>query len=163
MFQKLAREHPTLKNHWYELLEKGCIENSRGKISLTRKYAKDENVLVIEDVVNDITYSIRIGKLVIIRGVSSHSPSSYTFLVGNMGKLDLDDMHDAFDCYEGFENAVRDLYRSISAIVKEHQKSKSLMFRANEWFKCKINKFFFLLTVVYTIITILLMYNYIIK
>uniref|UniRef100_A0AAU8GFE6 Virion structural protein n=1 Tax=Salmonella phage vB_SEnST11_KE22 TaxID=3161173 RepID=A0AAU8GFE6_9CAUD len=155
MFQKLVREHPTLQEHWHTLLEKGFIENSKGCIALVRKYAADERVLIIRDAKNSILYTIRVGRLEVTRGVDSQNPMTYTFRVGDMGKLDTTDLEEAFDHYEGFESAIRDLYRTIDRVINEHKKSLGWGYRIKDWFRNPPNKIFFAVFIIYTIISIL--------
>ncbi len=155
MFQKLVREHPTLQEHWKTLLEKGFIENSKGCIALVRKYAAEERVLIIRDAGSNILYTIRVGKLEVTRGVDNQNPMNYTFRVGDMGKLDAENLDEAFDEYEGFENSIRDLYRSIDKIIEEYKKSLGLWYRIKNWFRNRMNKIFFIVFVVYAIISIL--------
>lgn len=154
MFQKLVREHPTLQEHWQTLLEKGFIENSKGCIALVRKYAADERVLIIRDARNSILYTIRVGRLEVTRGVDTQTPSNYTFRVGDMGKLDPENLEDAFEEYEGFESAIRDLYRIIDRIIKEHKKSLGWKYRIKDWLGSKINRTFLLIGIVYLLLTI---------
>lgn len=153
MFQKLVREHPTLQEHWQTLLEKGFIENSKGCIALVRKYAAEEQVLIIRDAKSSILYSVRVGRLEVTRGVDSVNPITYTFRVGDMGKLDADNIEEAFDEYEGFESSIRDLYRTIDKIISEHKKSLGMVYRIKDWFKNSANKIFFTIFVVYAIIS----------
>lgn len=153
MFQKLVREHPTLQEHWQTLLEKGFIENSKGCIALVRKYAADERVLIIRDAKNSILYTIRVGRLEVTRGVDTQNPAQYTFRVGDMGKLDPDHLEEAFDEYEGFETAIRDLYRTIDKIINEYKKSLGWGYRIKDWFRNPPNKVFFAVFVIYAIIS----------
>ncbi|UGV21668.1 hypothetical protein EspYZU15_155 [Cronobacter phage EspYZU15] len=154
MFQKLVREHPTLQEHWQTLLEKGFIENSKGCIALVRKYAADERVLIIRDVKNSILYTIRVGRLEVTRGVDTQNPMTYTFRVGDMGKLDPEDLEEAFDQYEGFETSIRDMYRTIDIIINEHKKSLGLVYRIKDWFRNTPNKIFFAVFIIYAIISV---------
>ncbi|HDR2377137.1 TPA: hypothetical protein QCH88_004384 [Enterobacter asburiae] len=157
MFQKLVREHPTLQEHWQTLLEKGFIENSKGCIAIVRKYAADERVLIIRDAKNSILYTIRVGRLEVTRGVDTQTPSHYTFRVGDMGKLDPENLEEAYDEYEGFESAIRDLYRIIDRIIKEHKKSLGWKYRVKDWLKSPYNKIFISVALVYFVLTILIL------
>lgn len=153
MFQKIVREHPTLQEHWQTLLEKGFIENSKGCIALVRKYAADEQVLIIRDAKNSILYTIRVGRLEVTRGSDTINPMKYTFRVGDMGKLDPDDLGEAFDSYEGFETSIRDLYRTIDSIIDEYKSTLGWKYKVKDWFRSRLNRIFFAIFVGYALIS----------
>lgn len=155
MFQKLVREHPTLQEHWKTLLEKGVIQNSKGSISLLRKYAADERVLTIKDAENSILYTVRTGRLEVVRDADTDVPSEYTFRVGDMGKLDPENLEEAFNEYEGFEIAIRDLYNTIDKIIDEYKKDLGWFYRVKDWFRSRLNKIFFAIFVAYAIISMI--------
>lgn len=153
MFQKLVREHPTIKDHWQELLEKGYIENSQGRITLHRSDETSERVLLVRDEINALSYSIRAGKLSVTRGLDTALPQTQVFHVDQVGSLQPDVLEKAFDECEGFESAIRDLYRTLDKIVEEHKKNQPLPNRAKDWFKNKVNLIFLGVFITYTVLT----------
>lgn len=160
MFQKLVREHPTLQDHWQDLLKKGYIENSKGSITLVRKYASDENVLIIKDAKNSILYTVKVGRLEVTRDPGSTNPNQYTFKVGDMAKLDNENLTEAFNEYEGFELALRDLYKTIDHIIEEHDQNKGLFYKFKKWFSVKNNRIFFIVALIYGILTAVVVFNH---
>lgn len=162
MFQKIVREHPTLQEHWQTLLVKGYIENSKGCIALVRKYAADEKVLIIRDAGSGLLYTIRTGKLEVTRGIDTQKPTTYTFRVGKMGKLDPLDLEQAFEEYEGFESSIRDLYKTIDKIIDEHKKTLGWLYQVKDWFRSKTNRIFFALFLGYGIMTVIVFLKYLV-
>lgn len=156
MFQKIVREHPILREHWHTLLEKGFIENSKGCIVLVREPVTEERVLVIRDAKNGILFSIKVGRLDVTRGSNTIRPTTYTFRVGDMGKLDPEHLEEAFDSYEGFEASIRDLYRSLDRIISEHKKTLGVKYRVKDWFRNSNNRWFLLAAVLYGLLTVFL-------
>lgn len=156
MFQKLVREHPTLQDYWTELLEKGFIENSQGSITLTKMDILSERVLLVRDEVNALSYSIRSGKLSVTRGLDTSLPQTQVFNVDQVGSLKPESLERAFEECEGFESCIRDLYRTLDKIIKEHKKGRKFYLRAFDWLNDRMNLIFLLGLVLYTILNILL-------
>lgn len=154
MFQKLVREHPTIQDYWGELLEKGFIENTQGSMQLLRKDELAERVLLVRDEPSAISYSIRSGKLTVTRGLDSASPQAQTFHVDQVGSLKPEVLERAFEECEGFESCIRDLYKTLDKIIKEHKKKRPWYERTWEWLNNKTNLVFLLLFIGYTALSI---------
>lgn len=157
MFRKLVKEHPSLQEYWHKLLEKGKIENKRGSISLVRRYAADERVLIVEDIRNDIFYTVRVGKLEITRNESTDNPLTYTYRVKDNEHYSAEDMEEVFDQHDGLAIAVGDLYRSLDAIIEEYEAEMSFFKRAKKWLSNKINLFFLLIAITYGVVSLILL------
>lgn len=153
MFQKLVREHPTIQDYWEELLEKGFIENSEGSIQLLRKEELSERVLLVRDEASAISYSIRSGKLTVTRGLDTASPQAQTFHVDQVGSLKPEVLERAFEECEGFESCIRDLYKTLDKIIKEHKKKRPWYERTWEWLNNKTNLAFLVLFIGYAALT----------
>lgn len=157
MFQKLVRERPALQEYWKDLLEKGVIETPKGSIALRRKACGDRTI-VVKDVVNDILFHIVVGRLDITRAAST-SPNKYSFRVSKMGDLDPDDLDPAFNKFEGFEIALRDLYRAVDTITEEYAKTTPPERRVKNWLKNTNNKLFLVASSLYAVLTLLALFT----
>lgn len=155
MFQKLVRERPALQEHWKQLLEKGEIETTKGSISLMRRPC-GERTLIVRDFENDILFHTITGRLDVTRAAST-VPNKYSFRVRKMGDLDPDDLDPAFDKYEGFETALRDLYRAVDTIIEEHEKGGPPEERMVRWLSSSGNRLFLFGTTAYAILTLLVL------
>lgn len=153
MFQKLVRERPALQEHWKELLEKGEIETAKGSISLKRRPCGDRT-LIVRDFENDILFHTITARLDVSRAAST-APNKFSFRVRKMGDLDPDDLDPAFDKYEGFETALRDLYRAVDKIIEEHEKESPPEERVARWLSSSGNSLFLLGTTAYAILTLI--------
>ncbi|QGZ16198.1 hypothetical protein Hena1_00220 [Erwinia phage Hena1] len=152
MFQKLVRERPALQEYWKELLEKGAIGTAKGNIELLRRPCGDRT-LIVRDFENDILFHSITGRLDVTRAAST-VPNKYSFRVRKMGDLDPDDLDPAFDKYEGFETALRDLYRAVDTIIEEHVKESPPEQRVERWLRSSGNRLFLIGATAYAILTL---------
>lgn len=152
MFQKLIRERPALQEYWGELLDNGIIATKKGNIELLSRPCGDRT-LIIRDYENDILFHSITGRLDVTRAAST-APNKYSFKVRNMGDLDPDDLDPAFDKYEGFETALRDLYRAVDTIIEERVKESPAEQRVGRWLSSGANRLFLIGATAYAILTL---------
>ena len=156
MFQKLIRERPAIQEYWKDLLEKGLIGTEKGSIELLRRPCGDRT-LIVRDIENDILFHTVNGRLDVTRAAST-VPNKYSFRVSKMGHLDPDDLDPAFDKYEGFETALRDLYRAVDVITEDYARTTPPERRVRSWLKFPGNRWFLAGTALYTILTLLALF-----
>lgn len=156
MFQKLIRERPAIQEYWKDLLEKGSIGTEKGSITLRLRHCGDRS-FVVRDIENDILFHTTSGRLDVTRAIST-TPNKYSFRVSKMGDLDPDDLDPAFDKFEGFEIAIRDLYRAVDSITEEYGKTTPPERRVRSWLKQAGNSSFLLATVGYILLTLIVIF-----
>ena len=156
MFQKLIRERPAIQEYWKDLLEKGLIGTEKGSIELIRRPCGDRT-LIVRDIENDILFHTVTGRLDVTRAAST-VPNKYSFRVSKMGHLDPDDLDPAFDKYEGFETALRDLYHAVDVITEDYARTTPPERRVRSWLKFPGNRWFLAGTALYTILTLLALF-----
>ena len=152
MFQKLIRERPAIQEYWKDLLEKGLIGTEKGSISLMRRPCGDRT-LIVRDIENDILFHTVNERLDVTRAAST-APNKYSFRVSKMGHLDPDDLDPAFDKYEGFETALRDLYHAVDVITEDYSRTTPPERRVRSWLKLPGNRWFLVGTALYALLTL---------
>lgn len=156
MFQKLIQERPALIEYWEDLLRNGAINTSKGSISLLKRPCGDKT-LIVRDTVNDILFHTITGRLDVTRAAST-VPNKYSFRVSKMNDLDPTDLDPAFDKYEGFENALRDLYRSVDAIIETYEQESAKQNRVRKWMRNRSNRMFLYGSVLYVVLTAVILF-----